>query len=159
MKLSSTITDKSILFDLDAENKTSAIKELLNHCINLDILSSAIKLNVYLNEKEKSFNSAVGRGIAYHYNTSVEVNDIVAILGVSKNGIDYNANDGLLCNFILLILEPTEESTQHRKLINLFQTMINDPTIKSKIIESKNPNEIIDVIQEWETIQLDDTLV
>ena len=41
MKLSSTITDKSILFDLDAENKTSAIKELLNHCINLDILSSA----------------------------------------------------------------------------------------------------------------------
>ena len=79
MKLSSTITDKSILFDLDAENKTSAIKELLNHCINLDILSSAIKLNVYLNEKEKNFNSAVGRGIAYHYNTSVEVNNIVAI--------------------------------------------------------------------------------
>ena len=159
MKLSSTITDKSILFDLDAENKTSAIKELLNHCINLDILSSAIKLNVYLNEKEKNFNSAVGRGIAYHYNTSVEVNNIVAILGVSKNGIDYNANDGLLCNFILLILEPTEESTQHRKLINLFQTMINDPTIKSKIIEAKNPNEIIQIIQEWEAVQLDDTLV
>ena len=33
------------------------------------------------------------------------IDNIVAILGVSRNGIDYNANDGLLCNFILLILD------------------------------------------------------
>ena len=159
MKLSDTISSNNVVFDLEAEEKKATIEALLNHCIKINILSSASKLNVYINEKDKQFNSAVGRGIAYHYNTSIEVNSIVSILGISKKGINYNANDGLLCNFILLILEPKEESTQHRKLINLFQTMINEPIVKTKIIEAKDSNDIIDIIKNWESIQMDDDLI
>ena len=59
----------------------------------------------------------------------------------------------------MLILEPKEDSTQHRKLINLFQTMINEPIVKTKIIEAKDSNDIIDIIKNWESIQMDDDLI
>ena len=124
MKLSDTINNKTILFPLESTSKKEAIELLLNHCIKADMLQSSGKLNLYLNNKDKIFNSAAGRGIAYHYNTSVEVKKIISILGISKNGINYNAEDGLLCNFILLVLEPENEPTQHRKFINFYEKTV-----------------------------------
>ena len=107
MKLSDKINVKNIIFPLYSKNKQDVIEEMLNHCIKVKALTACTKLKHDLNHREKVFNAASGRGVAYHYNVSLEVNKIVTILGISNQGIDYNASDGVLCNFILLILEPS----------------------------------------------------
>ena len=150
MKLSSIFNKDSIIFNLQAKSKKDVIEELLGYCIELNYLTSSQKLNLYINENEKKFNSASGRGIAYHYHTSIEVKELVGVLGVSNNGIDYDANDGLLCNYILLILEPKEQPDNHRKVINLFQEMINEPKIKSEFIQANSKNDIENIILSWE---------
>ena len=159
MKLSNTINNKTILFPLEATSKQKTIESLLHHCIEVDLLKSSSKLNLYLNDKDKIFNSAAGRGIAYHYNTSVEVQKIISILGISKDGIDYNAEDGLLCNFILLVLEPQDQPTQHRKFINLFQDMMHSPSTKAKLVEAQSKEEIIQIIKDWEIKLLEDDII
>ena len=103
MKISDKINTKTIILPLQSTCKYDVLQELLDHCMLLDYLTSTEKLISDLDEKEKIMNSASGRGIAYHYNTSVEVDDMIAVLGISKEGIDYDASDGLSCNFILLI--------------------------------------------------------
>ena len=150
MKLSSIFNKDSIIFNLQANSKKDVIEELLGQCIELNYLTSSQKLNSYINENEKKFNSASGRGIAYHYHTSIEVKELVGVLGVSNNGIDYDANDGLLCNYILLILEPKEQPDNHRKVINLFQEMMNEPKIKSEFIQANSKNDIENIILSWE---------
>jgi len=95
-------------------------------------------------------NSASGRGIAYHYNISIEVDDMVAVLGISKEGIDYNASDGLSCNFILLILEPQSKEELHRHFIHCFQDMISDISIKEKLLDASSNIEIEQIIKVWE---------
>ena len=37
-----------------------------------------------LENKDKNSSSASGRGISYHYNTSIEISETIAILGISK---------------------------------------------------------------------------
>ena len=101
MKISDKINTQTIMLPLQSTCKYDVLQELLNHCMSLDYLTSTVKLISYLNEKEKKMNSASGRGVAYHYNTSIEVDDMIAVLGISKEGIHYNASDGLSCNFIL----------------------------------------------------------
>ena len=152
MKLSNIINNNSIIYSLKSNSKKDVIEELLNYCIKLNYLTSTQKLNLYLNENEKKFNSASGRGIAYHYHTSIEVKEMIGILGISKCGIDYNANDGLLCNYILLILEPKEQPNDHRKLINLFQEMINEPKIKSEFTSANSSLDIEHIILNWENM-------
>ena len=150
MKLSSIFNQDSIIVNLEAKSKKDVIDELLSYCIKLNYLTSSQKLNFHINENEKKFNSASGRGIAYHYHTSIEVKELVGILGISDDGINYDANDGLLCNYILLILEPKEQPDIHRKVINLFQEMINEPKIKSELIQANSKNDIENIILSWE---------
>ncbi len=64
MKLSSIFNKDSIICNLQAKSKKDVIEELLGQCIELNYLTSSQKLNSYINENEKKFNSASGRGIA-----------------------------------------------------------------------------------------------
>ena len=159
MKLSDKLNAQTILSPLKSTCREEALHELLDHFINLKYLTSCIKLFKYLKDDKKAFNSSSSRGIAYHYHTSIEVNDTVVVLGLSKNGIDYQAEDGLLCHFILLILEPISKPTTHRVLINCFQELIKDSNIKSNILEVNSSDEIEKIIQQWEVNNEEDELI
>ena len=150
MKLSNKINVKNIILPLYSKNKQDVIEEMLNHCIKIKTLTACTKLKHDLNHREKVFNAASGRGVAYHYNVSLEVNKTITILGISNQGIDYNASDGVLCNFILLILEPSNEINQHRKIINLFQGLINNYKIKCGLLDAKDSKGILRIISDWE---------
>ena len=159
MKLSEKLNISTILYPLQSHSKEGTLHELLDHFINLKYLTSCDKLFQYLKDDEKAFNSASGRGIAYHYHTSIEVNDTIVVLGISKNGINYSAPDGLSCHFILLILEPMNEPNTHRTIINIFQNLIKNSNIKSKILEVNSVQEIEKIIQKWELSNEEDDLV
>tara|TARA_Y100000590_G_C15716167_1_gene1011966 strand:+ start:868 stop:1350 length:483 start_codon:yes stop_codon:yes gene_type:complete len=150
MKISDKINSKTVVLPLQSNCKYDTLQELLNHCKSLDYLTSTVKLISSLDEKEKKMSSASGRGVAYHYNTSIEVDDMIAVLGISKKGINYDAADGMLCNFILLILEPESKEQQHRQFINYFQDMINDISIKEQLLDADTKSEIEQIIINWE---------
>ena len=150
MKLSDKLNSLNIISSLNSRNKHQVLEELLNHFISLDYLTCSDKLFLNLDQKQEVMNAASGRGIAYHYSPSIEINEMIAVLGVSKTGINYDATDGMLCNFILLILDPVNKDTEHRNFINCFQDLINNLEIKEKLLESKNSLEIEEIIQNWE---------
>ena len=150
MKLSEKINNKTVIYPLLSTVKDDVLHELLDYFQSLEYLTATTKLFSYISSKDKSFNSASGRGVAYHYHTSIEVEKTLAVLGISKEGIDYNATDGLLCHFILLILEPTNSPNSHRRLITLFQELIKNPNIKSKLLELDSSNQVEQIIKDWE---------
>ena len=150
MQLSKKLKSENIILSLKSNDKPSAIQELLNRFLDLNYLTATIKLHTFIDNNDKLINSAVGRGIAYHYSTSIEIEEQLAVLGISKNGVEYNAPDGQKVHFILLILDTKGESNLHRKLITRFQHFINDTNLKSQLFESKNENEIFDLIIDWE---------
>ena len=150
MKLSDKINNSTIIYPLQAISKKEALHELLNYFQSLEYLTNTTKLFTFLSSKDKDISSTSGRGVAYHYHTSIEVEETLAVLGISKGGIDYNAIDGLQCHFILLILEPTNHPNSHRKLINLFQNLIKNPITKSKLLELNSSSEVERIIKDWE---------
>ena len=150
MKISDKINSKTIVLPLESFSTHDVLQKLLSHCVLLGNLTSTVKLISSFDEKEKKINSASGRGIAYHYNTSIEVENMIAVLGISKEGIDYDASDGLSCNFILLILEPISNEAEHRQFINYFQDMISDISIKERLIDADTNIEVEEIIINWE---------
>ena len=150
MKLSLILKEKNIILPLDANGKTEAIQELLNRLLDLNYLTATIKLHSFIDKKDKLINSAVGRGVAYHNSISIEIDTQLAVLGISKTGIDYDSPDGQKVHFILLILDTENEPNLHRKLINRFQHFINDSRLKANIIDCQNKEPLIELISEWE---------
>ena len=150
MKLSDTLLEETILYPFQPNDKQSAIKSLLNRFMDLNYLTATSKLFSLIDEHDKLMNPAVGRGIAYHYSNSIEVDSPVATFGISKDGIDYNSPDSQKVHFIFLILDSVNNPSEHRKLITRFQHFINDSEMKTKILSSQSPRDVMDIIINWE---------
>ena len=150
MKLSQILSKQNIIYPLKSQFKDKAIQELLNCLLNQKYLTSTTKLFSFINDDEKLMNAAVGRGIAFHSSSSIEVQNSVAVFGISKDGINYDSPDGQKVHFIFLILDSLNEPSKHRKLISQFQHFINDANTKSSILSSNSSLEIMDIILNWE---------
>ena len=118
MKLRDILIKRTILLPMQATTKEAANQELLTHLQSMDILSATINLFTNIKEQENIFSSSARRGIAYPYTTSLELDKLTCVLGISKRGIDYNSPDGHDCNLILLPLSPSDDPTEHRKFIS-----------------------------------------
>ena len=150
MKLRDKLIAGTILIPMQATSKEGANQELLTHLQSMDILSATIHLFENIKEQENTFTSSSGRGIAYPHSTSVEVDKLICVLGISQQGIDYNSPDGQECHLILLTLSPVEDPTKHRKFISRFRSMVQNPDIRTSLYESESCDEILNIISQWE---------
>ena len=102
MQLSHILRKDSIIFPVNSSSKTDVVQELLNLLLNQKYLTGIVKLFSFIDDHDKLMNSATGRGIAFHYSSSIEVKKPVAVFGISKTGINYDAPDGQKVHFIFL---------------------------------------------------------
>ena len=133
MNLSDLLNEATICCPLVSNSRNGAIQELLNHLQSLGHLSATIKLYNYIEELENDHSTATGKGVAYPHSTSIEITDLICILGISKIGLDFNSPDGQLCHIILLSLSPKDQPDKHRKFITLFRSMIVRSTVLPRV--------------------------
>jgi len=150
MNLSDLLNKTTIYSPVISNTRNGSIQELLNHLQNLGHLSSTIKLYKYIEELENNHSTAAGKGIAYPHSTSIEIEDLTCVLGISRSGLDFNSPDGQLCHIILLSLSPENNPAKHRKFITLFRSMIENSNIRTSILEASTPDEISEIINNWE---------
>ena len=150
MNLIDKLNKNTIISPLISTDKSDAVQVLLNQLLNQKILTATGKLFTFINEHEKIMNPAIGRGVAFHYSSSIEVKELTAILGISINGIDYKSPDQQKVHFILLILDTVDSPVLHRKLIARFQKFINSVNMKTTILECKSSSEVLNLITNWE---------
>ena len=150
MNLRDKLKESTILLPIQASTQSEAIQELLVHLQSLDKLSDTRKLYAAITEKEETLPSAAGRGIAYPHFTSIEIDNLDCVLGISRERLDINAPDGQLCHLILLTLSSEEDPCGHRKFITRFRIMFDNPEVRFGLLEANHPSEITDIIQNWE---------
>ena len=51
---------------------------------------------------------------------------------------------------LVCILDSVNDPSEHRKLITRFQHFINDSEMKTKILSSQSPRDVMDIIINWE---------
>ena len=154
MNLSDLLNEATICCPLVSNSRNGAIQELLNHLQDLGYLSATIKLYNYIEELENNHSTAAGKGVAYPHSTSIEVDDLICVLGISKNGLDFNSPDGQLCHIILLSLSSKDEPDKHRKFIRLFNSMISSSDIRTQMLDISESADIANIIINWENNDL-----
>ena len=154
MKLRDKLIEETILVPMRAASQKVAIHELFTHLQSLNLLSATIQLCTNIKEQEKVCSSSAGRGIAYPHATSIEINKLTCVLGISQKGISFNSPDGHDCHLILLTLSSADDPKGNRKFITRFRSMVQNPIIRSSLLSSEDSSAIIKIISQWETDEM-----
>ncbi len=117
MNLTDLLSERLIAADLKATGKLAVIEELAQVITRVhdEINPKAVARAVL--ERERISSTALGRGVAIpHAKTSV-VDTIVGCLGLSREGIDFDAEDGRPTRIFFTLIAPETSAGEHLKVL------------------------------------------
>src|SRR3989338_1924118 len=94
MKISEILDKRAIKIGLNTVTKEEALKELVEVLAQVEDIGDPKSIVKALVERESLGSTGIGQGIAIPHGKTDKVKRLVAVLGVSGKGINFDALDG-----------------------------------------------------------------
>jgi fructose-specific phosphotransferase system IIA component len=101
--------------DLQAQDRWQAIEELINHLVDAHQIQSQHRDSIVesIRKRESAMSTGIGYGIGLPHATTALVSEVVAVVGRSRQGIQFDALDGKPVRLVFLFLVPVNEFQKH----------------------------------------------
>ena len=150
MKIADILPEENIKIPILSSTKKEIIRELVdvltssNHTVDGNIVLKSVL------EREKSMSTGIGYGVAIPHGKSNGVKDIAAVFGIAPSGVDFEAIDGNNVFLIILIAAHEGPPGAHLRYLSLVSRLLNQDTVRDKLVRCISPKEVLTVIREGE---------
>ena len=133
MKFADFINPEAIRAGVAADDKDSAIQELVNALqeaggVKSEDIESIIGA---ITKREELGSTGIGRGVAVPHTKHPSVSKLVGMVGVSTDGVDFNSLDGEKVQLFFLLISPPDRPGDHlRALENISRQLRSDTFCK-----------------------------
>jgi PTS system nitrogen regulatory IIA component len=140
-------TNTSFIKFIQAKEKFAAIEELAKVFENSDVCSDIPGLISALKEREKIMSTGIGFGIAIPHAKIPQNKNMNFAVGLCNDGIDFDSMDGKPVHLIILVAAGENQHKHYLSLMSKIMTVLKDNNIKDQIIQSKTPEEVMEVLK------------
>jgi mannitol/fructose-specific phosphotransferase system IIA component (Ntr-type) len=152
MVLSELLTRATINLDLKSADRDSVLDELVNQIPQLAKLPEARQtLLRALREREQLHSTGIGDGIALPHSRNALVGLVdqpILVFGRHKQGIPYEAIDGIPARLFFLLIAPTV--TQHLAILARLGRLLRDPKLRKNLLSVDSAEKVLTLIREGE---------
>lgn len=148
MKVLDYLDIDAVNLDLKSSGKKEVIQEMCDLLASKGKIKDASVVFQALMEREKLGSTGIGQGVAIPHCKSENIEKMVAALGVSKKGIQFESLDGEPVNIVFLLLSPIDPTGLHLKVLARISRLLKDKFFRISIKEAKNFDDVQKVIQE-----------
>ena len=150
MKLTDHITPECIKTDLIAEDKDEVIEELVEtlsnsvECCDADVILHAVM------ERENEGSTGLEKGVAIPHAKCEKVDKLRIVIGISREGIDFDSQDGKPSRIFFLMIAPPSEAGPHVQAIAKIVKMASIEGVIEKLIKAGNAEKVLEIIDNVE---------
>ncbi len=144
MRLVDILKKESISVDLKSKGKEEVLKEL-TELLGKDIKDKK-KIVKVLIERENLGSTGIGQGIAVPHGKMNNINKLVAALGISKKGVDFNSLDGEPVYIFFLLVAPKDSAGPHLKALARISRILRNTSFCNILRKSKDVEQIYRLI-------------
>ncbi len=147
MELAKLLTKNLIKLTLEGEDKDEVFEEMVEIINRSDKIKDRELVLEGLIDREEKGSTGVGNGIAIPHIRSEAMKDTAVALGLSNEGLDYDALDSKPVHIIFMVLATkTISPTDYLSILREISQLMNVPGFQSKLLNASDPQEIIDII-------------
>ena len=151
MMLDKIITRDRVKIGLSDLDKWTVIEDLADLIAAGDQAGDRETLLNDTLDREQKGSTGIGKGIAIPHARTTGVSDLIGALGISRGGIDFEAEDGEPCHLIFLILAPANESTRYLKALSAVACIGKDKELMTRLTSASSSDEVISILGEVES--------
>ena len=148
MALVDLVTEDVIKLPLKALTKTDVLRELTQvladagHVGNLELVLDALML------RESKGSTGLEAGIAVPHCKTTEVDTLVLAIGISPEGIEFDALDGQPSKLFFMMLAPPDQSGPHIEALSEIARSTQSKAFCVSMIESRTAKEVVELFRE-----------
>ena len=142
------ITEDVIKVPLQSTSKPAVLRELvqiLKDAGKIDDFDAALGAIV---EREDKQSTGLEKGIAVPHGKTASVKSLVTAIGISKDGIDFNAIDGNPTKLFFLLIAPPNMPGPHVEALAEIAKLSRSPVFCDALANTRNAKEVVELLKE-----------
>ena len=146
MKFIDYVKPENIKLQLEGQTKDEVIEELVELLTESCCVDDADAILDAVMAREREGSTGLEKGVAIPHAKSDAVSRLSIVIGISNEGIDFDALDGKRSHLFFLMVAPTSESGPHVQAIAKIVKMIKIERFRDKLLKAKTSEEVIETI-------------
>ena len=150
MKITEFLDKRGIKLGIEATEKEDALKELVDVLASVKEIGDKKSIVRSLIERESLGSTGIGQGIAIPHGKTDRVKELVAVLGISRKGVNFEALDGEAVYIFFLLVAPKETAGPHLKALAQISRLLRDSYFCELLKRCKTADEVYELIRKEE---------
>jgi mannitol/fructose-specific phosphotransferase system IIA component (Ntr-type) len=148
MKLAQLLSPDQILLEVKADEHWASIVELVDRLLVCGKLPETLYDGVLtsLKAREEQVSTGIGGGVAIPHAFSDELDEVVAIFGRSKDGIDYQALDEKPVQLIILFIVPRKDYHLHLRTLAAIAKMFTNADVRRQLVQAETEEDMLAIL-------------
>lgn len=150
MKIKDFLCSDAVTSDLKAKNKAEIIDELVSLLVSSGSIEKKHKSKVVevIMAREALGSTAIGQGIAIPHGKSDSVTELIAGLGISKKGVNFDSLDGEPAHIFFILIAPQDSAGPHLKALARVSRLLKDKYFRESLKSAKDNKDIIELVSQ-----------
>ncbi len=150
MYLYELLDSDSIVMSLKSQTKDDVLEEMV------DILDSAGKIQSRdavlkaIVDRERIMTTGIGNGVAVPHCKSSAVDRLVAALGISPDGIDFQSPDNQPARLIFILVAEQNNPGPHVRALARLAKLLSSKAVRDALLMARSPENLLQIVKERE---------
>jgi len=150
MNLLEILSPSSIKIALESETREEVFEEMLHILTGTGKITDRDRVLEDLYRRERQMSTGIERGIAIPHCKTAGVTELVAALGVSKQGINYESLDGNPIHLVIMMIATLDNPGKHIAALGEIARLMKIHGFYEKIINATSSDEVVECIKKEE---------
>lgn len=146
MNLTELLSERLISVDLKATGKLAVLEELAHLISRVHDEVNPEAVARALLERERISSTAVGHTVAIPHAKTPVVDSVVGCLGLSRAGIDFDADDGLPTRIFFTLVAPQSSSGEHLKVLARIAQLCQSDDFRTGLLQAESAHAAFEVL-------------
>lgn len=148
MKLANLLMERRINIDLQAQTKEEAVIELLDMIKAEGVRLDYEEVMNSIREREEIDNTSYGHGFSFPHARTDAVKELYILIGVSREGLEEKAPDGVPVHVVCLLLTPATIAKLYLQTLSGLAAFGRMPGNLEKILAVTHKSEMVKLISD-----------
>ncbi|MDP8260979.1 MAG: PTS sugar transporter subunit IIA [Candidatus Kappaea frigidicola] len=153
MKIFDFLDQKAVSANLKSTDKGTVIDELVNLLVASGKVKNADGMVKILLERESLGSTGIGQGIAIPHGKSSKISQMIGAIGISKNGVDFEALDGESVYIFVLLLAPADSAGPHLKALARISRLLKDKYFRDSLKNATSEENLLEIIKREDEVK------
>lgn len=145
MNLKKMLNQNSIIMQLKGQTKEEILAELADHLFQQGVVSDRDGTLAALKDREAKMSTGMSNGIAIPHAKTDLVDQMVALIALKKEGVDFAAMDGLPCSIFVLTISPATKAGPHIQFLAEISRLLSQETKREQLLACTTQQQVLDL--------------